>query len=295
MAHEKLNALILRLKEEYSDLNPIIIAAPTQRCGTTLLQRSINGAGEALIYGENFLLCEMMPSMLGSAFADFEDKITICDNTMLAFKEGQRNVDATALFPDYEEYCEHLLRQFYDTMRYYQQKSEAMGYEHWGFKHQPQDIGGFLNTLTFLPHTRLVVVVRDLVDVAKSMRARWPKRMNSDDKLISFGRRWAVNTGRLTKAPKKSLFIQYEKMIEEPEKFIIAISQYVNVAMDPSEFNNKVNKHYGKAELSTLENHKIGDSGKYIAPADVSKDEKTLLLTHAQKVYEQLGYKSEKK
>ncbi len=282
--------LLSHFRDKYSHINPIMITAPTQRCGTTLLQRAINSGGEAVIYGENFMLLEMMAYNLGTSIYDLENKTTICRSTSEAFWGGKKNVDATALFPDFEEYINVLFDSYFAIFEQYDSYTKSNGVQNWGFKHQPRDINGFINTLIFLPNVRIVFVYRDLIAVAKSMRARWPETMDSDDKLIAFGHRWAQNTAKIIKSKKQKMILKYENLIENPEEFIPEIEEFIGMKVDKNEFTNKVNSHFIGKDIEKQSVNEAKTSGNYIKPAQISDVERDLLLTHANDIYKQLGY-----
>jgi len=241
----KLEEIIKELQDQHKNLKPILVLAPVQRCGTTLLQRAINAGGEAIIYGENFFMLEMHPFNIGAPVKDYESKVTITSSVTEAFLAGKRDIDATALFPDYQKYVQIVLNMFFAPIRQYDEYSEKNGYKNWGLKHQPKDLRGFNNFLNILPDCHIVVIYRYLLDVAKSFRARWPDLLENNEQLGTFATRWATNLNFLLNMNAERHVVSYEELIADKATHVDKLSEYLGVKVSLEEFDKKINAHFG--------------------------------------------------
>ena len=285
-----LDSIIQDLKQRYAELNPILITAPVQRCGTTLLQRAVNAGEEAVIYGETFFTLEKHPLCIAGPATDFDNKKKITDATEEAFFDGKRDMDATALFPDFEAHCRMALETQYTLTKQFHDYSIEKGFKRWGWKHQPQELQGFRNFLLMMPQVSLVVIYRDLLDVAKSFRARWPNQLATEQQLVDFGKRWSDNLTFLLNRSEPKLVIHYESMVENPEPVIKKLEEFLGIKLDHGQFKKKVNAHFDQQDIKKQDLKKSKEGGKYKAPAKLNSKEIEPLLSQAKQLYTQLGY-----
>ena len=279
-----LSEILNDVKKDYQHINPILVLAPIQRCGSTLLQRAINAGGEAVIYGENFLMLEKIPNIIGGPFTDVDSRLSITKKASDEFFGGNLGMDATALFPDYSEYLKSLIKSNYELLNCYDNFSKSKGYKNWGIKNQLVDVMGFRNFLAIVPNSRAVIIYRDVIDVAKSFKARWPKQLENEKQFEALGHRWAQNLHfLLTINHPKKLVIKYEEMVKDPTPYIDEMENILGVTLSRDEFKRKINTNVGK-------DNKTGDA--YIPPSDLSENEIKALLKHTSPLYNNLGYKA---
>ena len=276
--------LIDELRREFGDLSPVLIMAPTTRCGSTLVQRAINEANGAIIYGENFLLVEKMPNMLlGNLASNYSAKIQAVDATLRTFLEGDKGMDASGLLPDYARYRRLLLESFYRVVAFYRDESRASGYERWGMKHQVQDAGSLRYFLRMLPQFKAITLYRDVLAVARSVRARWPENLQNAQQYHELGRAWQANLRFLRNIrPERMLQVRYEDLDGEGREACLArIEAHLGLALSRRAFEKKVNAHRMEAGRPTE---------LYVPPAEVPPDMARALLQGAQPLYRELGY-----
>ena len=293
MGTSVLSSLIRDVKNENSSISPVIIAAPTQRCGTTLLQRAINSGKEAIIYGENFFLLEKYPYLIGGGLQNFEEKSDITEAVSKAFDSDRAGVDATALFPDYYEYSRKTIESLYLFMNHYQKHAQKNGYNIWGIKHQPNNIKGFINFLNLCPSVKLLFIYRDLLDVASSYKARWPESLSSEIDLKRFSRRWSENISaiRFYKSSNCKIHVlKYESLISDVNNHIGAVSSFLDVNIDQNIFNEKVNAHFVLEDINDKDIKDRKTDGKYIEPIELSDVEKRILIEETNGLYKNLKY-----
>jgi hypothetical protein len=224
--------LIESLKEEYAHLDPIIILAPTPRCGASLLQRIVNAGGEAIIYGENLYLTEHLPRGVCDVIARHDSKSEVTDLMTERFLYGDRSRDAAALFPDYMRYAESVLRQFYQLLDFYRQESAQYGLNHWGIKTRVRDGRAMENFLSLLPNARVVTIHRDVLDVAKASFVRWPKQFQTAEDFRVLGQRWASNTQLLRRLSVPYMELDFDTLLNHVPICAERLQQHLGIAVD---------------------------------------------------------------
>ena len=276
--------ILHELQAQYSRLSPIIILAPTPRCGSTLLQRALNLGGQTIIYGENFLMAEFAPHYLAGDLDDIAVKARVSDKTMTDFLDGNRGMDASSLYPDYIAYRRKLLGYCFEIAELYRLESLKHGFAKWGFKHQLRDPRMFGNFTRIMSDFRAVTLYRDVVDVAKSTRARWPQNLQDARQAFAFGRRWRDNLQFLLGLTgDRNLVVRYEDMVGDRERWIPRIEAHVEAAVAPAAFERKVNVHN-----FSLESDRPMEG--YVPPAALPEPMLRAVLHGAAPLRGQLGY-----
>ncbi len=281
-----LAALVAEYQAAHAGDAPLMVLAPTQRCGSTLLQRALNATERAVVYGENFYLVEMRPPQLMVPLDAFDRKRRFTALTAQRFFQGGADIDATALFPDFDAYGRLLLGDFYGLLRFYRQDAEKRGRSGWGLKHQLRRAVDFELFRRFAPPFRSIIVHRDLADVAKSFKARWPQQLSTPEQLHALGRRWADNLAYLLEMPGETLALRYETMVAEPERTIAQIEAFCGVPVSRAAFDVRVNAELGAAKLQRAD----GGAGEYIPPAELDPDALARVRAPAAAMLERLGY-----
>jgi hypothetical protein len=279
-------ALIDGLRREFPDIAPVLIMAPTTRCGSTLLQRAINEAGGAIVYGENFLLVEKMPYLLlGNLATNYSAKTQAVDATLRAFLAGDKGMDASGLLPDYARYRRLLLECFYRVAAFYRDEARASGYARWGMKHQVQDLASLRYFLRLIPTFKGVTLYRDVLAVARSVRARWPENLQTAEQYRELGRLWQGNLRFLrSMRPERMLQVRYEELDGDAREACLArIEAHLGLPLSRRAFEKKVNAHRMDAASGR-------PADTYVPPADVAPEMARALLQGAQPLYRELGY-----
>lgn len=276
--------LLPGLLEQFGHPAPLLILAPTTRCGSTLLQRAINQGGQAIIYGENFILMEGAPQLLGGQLTDIEVKSRAAAASLEAFLKGDKGIDGSGLFPDYAAYRRLLLSLFYQIADFYRQGSSKAGYARWGLKHQIANLSGFHNFIQMVPGFRGITLFRDVTAVAKSMQTRWPENLATEAQCLEIGKRWRENLAYLLRLDRgRNLVIRYEDLVARPADFIPKIESHMGVPLNRDAFQKKVNAH--TFDPAT------GKAGEvYRPPSDLAPEKLRALIEGAQPLYGRLGY-----
>jgi hypothetical protein len=287
-APEGIEPIVRGLQAEFARAAPLLILSPTPRCGSTLLQRAINQAEGAIVYGENTILVEHLPQIVFGNLRNFGPKTQVVDATLKAFLAGNKGMDASALFPDYAEYRRLLIGFFFRLTEFYRAQAEASGYARWGLKHQMLDAAKVKHFLALLPEWRGVALYRDVVAVARSARARWPENFRTPAQCKAFGTRWRMNLRYLrTLDAARSLLVRYEDLIgPEQESWIARIEAHLGLKLSRQAFEKKVNAH-----VFDLKAGKPGET--YRPPVDLPGPMATALLQGAEPLYSRIGYRRE--
>lgn len=271
--------------DEFGRLEPLLILAPTTRCGSTLLQRAINSAEGAIIYGENFVFLETAPLLLGGRLTDIEAKSRVAGANLDAFLAGEKDIDGSSLFPDYGAYRKLLLSLFFQIADFYRRESSKNGYVQWGLKHQVANLAGFNNFVQLVPHFRSVTIFRDAADVARSMQTRWPENLSTEAQCFEIGKRWRENLVYLFGLERsRNLVIRYEDLEARPADYIPKIESHFGLSLSEAAFQKKVN-----AQTFDPVTGKAGDT--YRLPSDLAREKLSALVEGAQPLYGRLGYR----
>lgn len=277
--------IVEEFRKQFSDLAPILILAPTTRCGSTLLQRAINQRGQAIIYGENFVFLEQLPFLVNGAAEHFEGKVRAAAATLEEFLRGNKGMDASALFPDYEAYRRLLWGFFYQVAQFYRDQARSHGYSRWGLKHQITALAGFHHFLQIIPGYRSVTVFRDLIAVAKSMNTRWPENLQTEAQCFEIGRNWQNNLKYLLRLDRRrNLVLRYEDLATHKERWLALVEKHLELEVSREAFDKRVNAH--SYDLVT---GRVSES--YSPPTDLPESKIEALLKGAQPLYGQLGYR----
>jgi Sulfotransferase family len=257
--------VIAELREEYSHLRFILITSPSPRCGVTLIQRMINAGGQCVIYGENNFLMFKLPTTMLSFLDPY--KLEATRKTADRFFGGHRNIDATALYPDYVRYVRENIRFFYRLVEFYQEESQMRGANCWGMKiplASPRWASALLKLLS-LP--QMIITSRDLGAVARSMYARWPHKLKNPEAFRTFGYSWAENKKFLDAIQgDQVLHINYEEWMKNPDIVANSIEKTFGVRVAREEMERKINIHDFDPNIKVAQRQK---GGWYLLPQNL--------------------------
>jgi hypothetical protein len=276
--------IVSELKARFSGIDPILVLAPTPRCGSTLIQRAINLGGDAIIYGENFLLAEYAPNFLAGELDDLALKAKVCDATLAQFLSGKKGMDASNLYPDYMAYRRKALMQCFEMADFYRDESLKLGYARWGLKHQIRHLAMFRKFLHLLPRFRAVTVYRDVVDVARSVMARWPQDIKDERQAFAYGRLWRNHLRYLFSVdPGLNLMVRYEDLLSRQDEVIDSIERHLGLRLGRDAFARRVNTH-------SFDLQREAPIEDYAPPAPLPDALRKALLAGASPLLQELGY-----
>jgi hypothetical protein len=266
---------------------PIIIAAPTQRCGTTLIQRALNSTKQAIVYGENFHLVENIPEIVANIETNLDVKVERTTSSREQLILGRYDQDLSALYPDYGAYAALIKAKFFDLLNFYAAESVRHGFARWGVKNQITNLNGFLSLVRLVPNLTCVIVYRDIGEVIRSHKARFPRTLSTLNDYRAYGARWARNYRvlRSFRGPG-CLHIEHRDLVQSPDFFIDRLEKICGISgIDRAVFTRKINVS-PIIDTLTLDEAESG----YRPPADLSVEEYEAVMSTAGETALHYGY-----
>ncbi len=230
-----------------TDLDPIIITAPTIRAGTTLLQRLVCSSPRGLIFGElvgqDLEFALNLYTFKAQAYAYQRDLLARNLQQTLA---GNVNEWIPDLMPDIDGYLNALGQGTYSSTRFCRDYAQRLGRPAWGFKY-PGWKPSFIQLLrNWMPQARFIAITRDLGACAKSAKAQHV--FNSSQDLPEFCRAWAegVEYWNSVKDDPRSLVLSFEELTAEPDATFRRLAEFTGLDdMQPSVLQRKINTWTG--------------------------------------------------
>lgn len=251
-----------------SELDPIIVTAPTIRSGTTLLQRLLCSSSNTLIYGEE---CgkdlELFLGLYESKAMLYAYSRQRASTTLKKVLDGDVNDWILALMPDVDGYVEAVGHGCLSGLAYCRDYAAEVGRPLWGIKYPgwpPQ----FLRLLRrIMPQSRFIIIYRDVADCLRSAKAR--RSINSEQEARQFCKLWADNLTFMLglKNDPSSLLLNYADLVNEPAETIETLTRFAGIeGMRLDTLSHKINT---RVEDESLRTNQPG----YIKPAELTETE----------------------
>ncbi len=172
-----------------TELDPLIITAPTIRSGTTLLQRLLCSSHAVLIYGE--LVAQDLEFLLN--LYTFKAQAYTFKRRALAqgleqVLAGEVNAWIPDLMPDVDEYVAAFGQAAFAGIRYCRDYAQQRGRPAWGFKSPAWKPALVRLVRTLMPRARFIVTTRDLAACVRSAKAQL--QLGSLPDVQEFCRTW---------------------------------------------------------------------------------------------------------
>lgn len=255
-------------------LSPLLVVAPSTRCGTTLTQRLITASGEMLIYGENALIFDVIPQVYASVLQTFGGEAGAAAQRLRArVAAGDTAGWIAGVMPDPGRMTLLAARQLIEYLMLYEEDAAALGYRSWGLKYPLQDPGALPILASLLPNLKVLVIHRHVLDALSSAKGRgW---IDGEADAAAFAGRWSGNlTWLLDWEHGDKLVVRYADLVADPETWLARIAGFAGIArIDPAVLQVKVNTFAGDGVGET-------PSG-YTPPAALSEAECTAALAAA--------------
>ena len=266
----------LTVPDRYLALAPVIVTSPTSRCGTTLVQRLLTASGNGFIYGEEvghqirtvtIWLIGLLRRFEQTGRSGDEDFARALAGTLVDWRPG--------LTAPVE------VMQAAWTLIYYQlpaalaDYSGSVGRPVWGFKLPGLDRDTLKAFLSLMPRARVVYLIRNLVDVLRSAKAR--RFVATEDEIARFCAEWARNVRESIDLAleQRVLVVRYEDLLAEREAHLRLLGQFTGAqGLDPRVFDLKLNTFEGEE----ADGH---SPSQYIAPAELTKVEREIVMDAA--------------
>jgi hypothetical protein len=260
-------SLPLEVPNAYLTLAPVIITAPTPRCGTTLVLRLLSASDNAFIYGEEIgrqirLLANYMMGLVGEFErvgprydAEFERALA---GTLTDWRPG--------LIPPTRVLQSAWVHTFYQIPMALAEFGASIGRPIWGFKAPDYARDELRTFLMLMPRARVIYMVRRLEDALASAKAR--RFVTDEASVAAFCAAWAKNLGdMLTLNDDRVLLIRYEELLTAREAHIKALESFTGArGLKPEAFDTKVNTFFG----DEADGH---SPTQYIAPAALTESD----------------------
>jgi hypothetical protein len=271
----------MEIPNSYLAVAPIIIASPTPRCGTTLLQRLFCSSDNAFVYGEdlahhvrtltNFVIGikQSFDATGAESDADIERALA---GTLTDWRPGLMAPSAVMLKAWVEIY--------YQIPLALAAHGAKIGRPLWGFKRPDFTRDQLRAFLLLMPKAKVIYVYRRLEDALKSAKSR--RFVNTDEEVAAFCARWAKNMAEALelRTDQRVLFVGYETLVATRD--VQPLEAFTGATgMKPREFETKVNTF-------------AGDEGsghsptQYIAPAPLTATDLASIRAHAGPMLDQL-------
>jgi Sulfotransferase family len=240
-----------------------------------------------IVYGEDYRLIERYPELLKGCMQHFTEK---CRRTSYAREQVMKGIydfDASMLYPDYEGYVQVISTGLLQLYRYYAKKSLEYGFKGWGIKHNIRSAEGFISFVEFFPKTRYIFITRNIVDVAKSEKARFAREYRGPADYAALAALWSRNVRLMRNLHgERFLKLEYHDVVDRPAEAIEKISQFCELEkIDPRVFQRKVNVSPVLDNLSEAEWRT-----EYRPPQPLAPAEAAAILKSAGALLTELGY-----
>jgi sulfotransferase family protein len=259
---------------------PIIVASPSTRCGTTLLQRLITSSENGICYGENAgkRLVELSEFSHRNIF-EFQSNQQRHDHEWanISQKEFDYWMVGLELPGDFTQNALLGAVQFFKQN--YDEATRSIDKEIWGIKVPELKFLNAVKVADLFPDTKLIYVYRNIYDVIKSQKSKkWLK--NTED-LAKSCEKWVSNTKLIATLNKKEqtppemlLPIKFEDLSSDVHSYLQQIEKFTGIiGIKPEIADVKINTWVpvSKRDLT---------AGKsYQAPAELSEIEMQIIRT----------------
>ncbi|MFT5167573.1 MAG: hypothetical protein ACI8P3_002811 [Saprospiraceae bacterium] len=254
--------------KESSNIHPICIASPTRRSGTTLLQRLLSSASNALIYGETCandfnMLCNLLSSkeMLLSQNKDWHK------SQLQSVLQGEVNKWIPDLMPEIDGYLQAYKNMILSLADHYGSAAGKAGRPIWGMKMPEWYPVGLLLMQKLMPGTKILYLHRNLKDCVRS--AKKIEMVIGPDEIQRFCQTWRQFTdyAKVNFTGDQVMHLAYEELINDPGKWIPAIEKFTGaIGIDRTVMRTKVNTYDNDQKLES-------EKDPYLQPAVLSEEE----------------------
>ncbi len=253
-------------------LAPVLVTSPTVRSGTTLLQRLLCSSPDALIYGEeigkDLDLQLQISSSRRLVYGHSRQRFTDSLDRVVA---GDGDDWIPDLMPGIDGYLEALHEGAFAGLAYCRRHAESIGRPVWGFKYPGWPPHLVRQLFDHLPGTRVVFLVRNLADTARSAKA-WGAIADAQD-LQAFCSQWAQGVAFMQQWQQAHpvLVLSFDALVAEPAPALARLQDFLGIrAIDPRVLDRRINN------LTQGLDTRHGHTG-YIEPASLTAQEQAMV------------------
>ena len=245
---------------------PLLVTSPTLRSGSTLVQRLLCSAPDAIIYGEEIGKdLDLLLQVLASRRMVYAQSRPRLDQGLARVLAGDPNDWLIDLMPDLGAYDAALVDATYAGLSACAAHAVAVGRPAWGFKY-PGWAPPLLHMLARdRPGTRAVYVVRRLADTVRSAKA-WGVLPDAAA-LQAFGAQWLGHQRQMRSAPCPVLRLAFEALVPGDPAPLAALQAFAGVhSLDPAVLGQRINNHAATIAIGQPE-------PGYVPPAPLAPEE----------------------
>ncbi|MCB0663604.1 MAG: sulfotransferase [Saprospiraceae bacterium] len=254
------------------DYSPILIAAPTVRSGSTLLQRLFCSSSNSLIYGETVahdidLAINLYVSKKLYMGQGGDWRIEQMDKVL----SGDVNDWIADLTPYPTEYLKALEASIWSNLSFLENFAAEKGRTIWGVKLPGWNPFQLRNTLDTLPNAKLVYLIRDLKSCVQSAKRK--DMIKTLPEIENFALQWKNSIEAVThKINHPKLILKYEDLIHSPDGSLRYLEDFTGI------------KHINKSILEEKINNfaRFEGDAVYQSPSKLTEQEEELIANYNQ-------------
>ncbi|MFB6355038.1 MAG: sulfotransferase [bacterium] len=256
--------------------SPVIIWAPTTRCGTTLLQRLITSSGDIIVFGEDLFLVRDIPHLISK----FHEQESMANQALEKFSRGEVNFWSPNVYPDLEKYGNAMVDFFYRIIGLYRETADEKEFENWGLKTPEFDQTSYEIFSTLLPRARHLFIYRHIQDVLKSQKGRgWIEEPGDVEENAET---WADNTTQMLDdfaERDRHYCVQFRELLDNKTDYVGKIEEFLGISgIDMDVFDHKINTWQDDSDGSS--------NDSYTEPVELTEQEETIMQETAWEVLE---------
>jgi len=265
--------LKLEIPEQHQGLAPLVVTAPTTRCGTTLLQRVLSSAHNGFLYGEEVGgNLKIMAHWLLGVMRRLERDHATRDEEFNAALEGNLAAWRPGLGAPSDVTLKSALETFYQIPTSLADHARAINRPIWGFKYPGYDHDTLRALLVLMPGTRIIYLVRNPLDALRSAKAR--RFVVSLEEVRAFCETWTLRVSEIQafRTDPRVLVLPYEDLVGEKAAQMARIEAFTGLlSLDERAFDLKVNTYRGDETRGYAPT-------EYIAPVPLTPEETAAAL-----------------
>jgi len=243
------------------ELDPVLLTSPTVRSGTTLLQRLLCSSANAIVYGEEVGKdLELQLQILSSRQLIYRQARQHLAHRLDGVLAGDRNQWIVDLMPDMGGYLDALRDGALAGLAHCRAHALSVGRPVWGFKYPGWSPPLLRMLIGQAPATRVVYVIRDPADTARSAKA-W-HNFRSEQDTESLCAQWLAHVQFMRQFAQSHpvLVLRHEALVADPGESLARLAAFLDVqGMDTGLLAYRIN-------------NAGGDQG-YLPPAELTPRE----------------------
>lgn len=202
-------------------VSPVFILGCSWRCGSTLLQRLLCTVDGLLVWGEN----QGISALLQEAHRRLRARETVAARERQRFHDSGSSTWIANMGPPLEGIGQLTRRWFLDL---YVPATHEAGRRRWGFKEVQHDaaVADFLTSI--FPKARVILLVRNPIDVLASMCSRsWYRTDGGGAEGVM--RLWCHNVTTFLEARDRYPLVRYEDLLQKPAETVARLEEAIDV------------------------------------------------------------------